>query len=142
MRATEAVRRKKAMIYALAQSYAGKMEGEAKRNAPWTDRTSHARQALKGGVEQQGSKITLYLAHGKRYGTYLEQGTGLHGPFKQRYTIKPKNKKALFWAGAAHPVKSVNHPGMRPRAIIKPTFEKNLPKIKKDVRRLLSGGVR
>jgi phage gpG-like protein len=26
-------------------------------------------------------------------------------------TIRPKNKKALSWPGAAHPVKSVKHPG-------------------------------
>ncbi len=26
-------------------------------------------------------------------------------------TIRPKHKKALFWPGAAHPVKQVNHPG-------------------------------
>lgn len=25
--------------------------------------------------------------------------------------IRPQNKKALMWPGAAHPVKSVNHPG-------------------------------
>jgi phage gpG-like protein len=25
--------------------------------------------------------------------------------------IQPKNGKALFWPGAAHPVQSVNHPG-------------------------------
>ncbi|MEW5726059.1 MAG: phage virion morphogenesis protein, partial [Thermodesulfobacteriota bacterium] len=25
--------------------------------------------------------------------------------------IEPKRKKALFWPGAAHPVKRVNHPG-------------------------------
>ncbi len=27
------------------------------------------------------------------------------------HVIKPKTKKALFWPGARHPVKSVNHPG-------------------------------
>lgn len=27
------------------------------------------------------------------------------------HVIKPKNKKALFWPGAKHPVKSVKHPG-------------------------------
>jgi phage virion morphogenesis protein len=27
------------------------------------------------------------------------------------HTIRPKNKRALFWPGAAHPVRSVNHPG-------------------------------
>lgn len=31
------------------------------------------------------------------------------------YTIRPKNKKALAWPGAAHPVGKVNHPGFPPR---------------------------
>ena len=29
------------------------------------------------------------------------------------HTIRPKNKKALAWPGAAHPVKSVRHPGSK-----------------------------
>jgi phage virion morphogenesis protein len=29
------------------------------------------------------------------------------------HTIRPKRKKALFWPGAAHPMKSVRHPGSR-----------------------------
>lgn len=28
--------------------------------------------------------------------------------------IKPARKKALYWKGAAHPVKSVKHPGIKP----------------------------
>lgn len=31
------------------------------------------------------------------------------------HVILPKNKKALFWKGAAHPVKKVNHPGSKGR---------------------------
>jgi phage gpG-like protein len=31
------------------------------------------------------------------------------------YVIKPRQAKALFWPGAGHPVKSVNHPGLPPR---------------------------
>jgi phage gpG-like protein len=31
------------------------------------------------------------------------------------YVITPKTAKALFWPGAGHPVKSVNHPGLPPR---------------------------
>ena len=27
------------------------------------------------------------------------------------HVIRPKVKRALFWPGAAHPVKKVNHPG-------------------------------
>lgn len=31
------------------------------------------------------------------------------------HIIEAKNKKALFWKGAKHPVKSVKHPGLPPR---------------------------
>jgi len=34
------------------------------------------------------------------------------------HEIRPKHKKALFWPGAKHPVKSVQHPG----SDIKPTY--------------------
>ena len=34
---------------------------------------------------------------------------------KSAYVIRPKNKKALAWAGGAHPVKSVNHPPLKAR---------------------------
>ncbi len=39
-----------------------------------------------------------------RYAPGLEFGTKPH-------VIKPRKKKALFWPGAAHPVKIVHHPG-------------------------------
>ena len=38
------------------------------------------------------------------YAPALEFGTKPH-------VIRPRRKKALFWPGAAHPVKSVRHPG-------------------------------
>ena|SRR5665213_1473511 len=41
------------------------------------------------------------------YAKYVEFGTAPH-------TILPKDKKALFWPGAAHPVRSVHHPGTKP----------------------------
>lgn len=34
------------------------------------------------------------------------------------YVIKPKNKKALAWAGGKHPVKKVNHPGLPARRML------------------------
>jgi hypothetical protein len=45
------------------------------------------------------------------YASYVEFGTKPH-------TILPKDKKALFWPGAAHPVRSVNHPGTKPNAFM------------------------
>lgn len=38
------------------------------------------------------------------YAIYVEEGAAPH-------EIWPNSKKALYWEGAAHPVKMVNHPG-------------------------------
>ena len=51
-----------------------------------------------------GKKITV--SDGVKYGIHLEYGTRPH-------TIRPKTKKALYWKGARHPVKSVRHPRTR-----------------------------
>ncbi len=40
------------------------------------------------------------------YARYVEFGTAPH-------IIEAKNAKALFWPGAQHPVKSVQHPGTK-----------------------------
>jgi bacteriophage HK97-gp10 putative tail-component len=48
--------------------------------------------------------LTGAIASNVKYAGWLEDGTKPH-------VIRPKNKKALFWPGAAHPVKQVNHPG-------------------------------
>jgi phage gpG-like protein len=45
------------------------------------------------------------------YAKYHQFGTG---PYK----IFPKNKKALYWPEAAHPVKFVNHPGIPARPFL------------------------
>lgn len=37
---------------------------------------------------------------------YQDQGTRPH-------VIRPRKKRALFWPGAGHPVKRVNHPGTK-----------------------------
>lgn len=34
------------------------------------------------------------------------------------HLILPKAKKALFWKGASHPVRSVRHPGTKPHPVI------------------------
>jgi HK97 gp10 family phage protein len=55
------------------------------------------------------------------YSKYVHEGTGLFGPFKT--LIKPTTKKALFWPGALHPVKSVK--GMKPN----PFFTRALARV-------------
>lgn len=49
------------------------------------------------------------------YATDVEMGTAPH-------VILPRNKKALHWPGAAHPVARVNHPGTQPRPYLRPAL--------------------
>lgn len=59
-------------IYLFAQNGAEKMERYAKQNRPWTDRTSRARQSLKGSATEIKNGYRLTIAHGVYYGVYLE----------------------------------------------------------------------
>jgi hypothetical protein len=49
------------------------------------------------------------------YATDVELGTGPH-------VILPRNKKALSWPGADHPVARVNHPGTAPNPYLRPAL--------------------
>ncbi len=61
-------------------------------------------------VRRFNRKVSSLAAHWfptVKYAPFVQFGTGPR-------TIYPKNKKALFWKGASHPVKKVNHPGSKP----------------------------
>lgn len=120
------INRKKAGMYALCEDWSNTLENEAKINANWKDRTSHARQALHSGLEGGINQYTIYLSHGVEYGEILEEGSKPH-------VITPKNKKALYWKGAAHPVKEVHHPGTKGFNTLENTLEKNKERIKNTV---------
>lgn len=115
-RAAEYIARQKTATHLVCENIAGRMEAKAKSIAPWTDRTSHARQSINSGVELHGDTFIMYVAHGVRYGRYFEKGTAPH-------VILPRNRQALYWAGAAHPVKKVNHPGSRKYPAIVPAAQ-------------------
>ncbi|GIO36205.1 hypothetical protein J41TS12_10660 [Paenibacillus antibioticophila] len=122
--AIEYMKRKQAGTLALVDNLSRQAEGDMKAAAPWKDRTTTARRALHSGAEPAGkNRIRMYLAHGVRYGGILEEGSKPH-------IIRPKNKKALYWKGAAHPVKAVKHPGTKPRAVVEPTAKKYKVKIR------------
>ena len=60
-------------INTLCKSGALEFENYSKTHRPWTDRTGHARQRLKGTVEHpKNDEWTLVLSHGVDYGIYLE----------------------------------------------------------------------
>lgn len=59
------------------------------------------------------------------YGGDVEYGSAPH-------VIRARTKRALFWPGAEHPVKQVNHPGNAPQPYMRPAFEqatKSLDKV-------------
>ncbi|OKJ06822.1 HK97 gp10 family phage protein [Kitasatospora sp. CB01950] len=62
-----------------------------------------------------GGRFTYTVTVGTNveYASDVEYGTAPH-------VILPKNKKALYWKGAAHPVARVNHPGTRPYPFMRP----------------------
>jgi hypothetical protein len=53
------------------------------------------------------------------------------------FTIVPKTKKALFWPGARHPVRSVFHPAQAPRPFLKPALEELRPTIRSTIDRAM-----
>lgn len=51
-----------------------------------------------------------------KYAAWVHEGTS-------PYQIRPTSKKALFWKGAAHPVRVVNHPGIRANPFLRRAVE-------------------
>lgn len=58
------------------------------------------------------------------YAIYVHEGTRPH-------EIYPRLKHALFWEGANHPVKKVNHPGTRANPFMEKIAKKAAPDINK-----------
>ena len=73
--------------------------------------------------EKKVSPLYYRIFNNADYVGCVEFGTAPH-------TIKPANKKALFWKGAKHPVKSVEHPGTRPNPFFRTGFRNALPKLR------------
>lgn len=82
-------------------------------------KTGHLRRSIaakvRGSVNVEGEVSTNV-----KYAKGVEEGTRPH-------IIRAKNAKALYWKGANHPVKQVNHPGSKAKPFLKPSFESELP---------------
>lgn len=90
-------------------------EDPTKRPTAWAPRKSGSNPLLKKSrALQQSIRIVsvtdtaVVVGTDRKYAAFHQLGT-------RPYTIRPKNKRALFWPGAAHPVKKVNHPGLPAR---------------------------
>jgi beta-lactam-binding protein with PASTA domain len=76
--------------------------------------TGHLRRGITTKIGNM--EVTVHTSNIK-YAPMVEYGTKAH-------IIKAKNKKALYWKGASHPVKSVRHPGSKAKPYLIPAFEK------------------
>ena len=96
------------------------IERQAKSNltANGSVKTGHLRKSI--ACKTGRLEATIHTSNVK-YAPWVEKGTGAH-------TIRPKRKKALYWAGASHPVRSVRHPGSSAKPYLIPAFEKEKPK--------------
>ncbi len=64
-------------IKAVADFTAQRLQGDARNDAPWQDRTGNARSGLFGVAEQVAQEIVeIYLAHTMKYGLFLELAHG------------------------------------------------------------------
>ena len=75
-----------------------------------------------GGKVVTDRRVELLVGTNAENAKRLEYGTEPH-------IIVPKDKKALFWKGAEHPVKKVHHPGTRPYPFLRPAFDENRKKV-------------
>jgi hypothetical protein len=65
--------RMKSAVGVYCDSSGKKMEGYAKNNAKWEDRTGNARQTIKGGFKwEDNDKCSAYVAGNMEYSPYLE----------------------------------------------------------------------
>ena len=80
-------------------------------------KTGHLRRGIATNIGNM--EATVHTSNIK-YASMVEKGTKAH-------IIKPKNKKALYWKGASHPVKQVNHPGGKAKPYLIPAFDKEVP---------------
>ena len=90
--------------------------------------TGHLRRGISTDIKGLGA--TIHTSNIK-YAPGVEYGTKAH-------IIRAKNKKALYWKGAKHPVKKINHPGSRAKPYLIPAFEKEkdqfLEKLKEGIK--------
>ena len=102
-----------------------KIEAKAKGNVPVD--TGHLRRGIATKIGNM--EVTVHTSNIK-YARLVEEGTRPH-------TIKAKNKKALYWKGAKHPVKSVRHPGSKAKPYLIPAFESEKDNLIKNLKEII-----
>lgn len=72
---------------------------------------------LKASIEWEVDGLVGRVSTDVPYWVHVEYGTAPH-------VIRPRNKRALYWPGADHPVAFVNHPGTPAHPFLRPALLK------------------
>lgn len=91
-------------------------------------KTGHLRRSLNSNIKNTGKKTIGEVSTNVFYAYFVEGGTKAH-------IIKAKRKKALYWQGAKHPVKSVKHPGSKAKPYLIPAFDEERTNFEKEIRK-------
>ena len=90
--------------------------------------TGHLRRGISTDIK--GLEATIHTSNIK-YAPGVEYGTKAH-------IIRAKNKKALYWKGAKHPVKKVNHPGSKAKPYLIPAFNQEKDQFLEKLKEVIS----
>lgn len=99
-----------------------------RENVPW--KTGNLVQSFGVVLGRLFASIAPDRSSPAGYAIYVHEGTAPH-------VILPKNGRALFWPGAAHPVSKVNHPGTKPNRFMPRIIEKAQPQIEQHFKKAL-----
>lgn len=82
------------------------------------EKAPHRTGTLQRSILPETHDMYSELKVNEKYGLWIEEGTGPHD-------IYPKNKKALMWPGAPHPMRVVHHPGTAAHPFFQPAIEES-----------------
>lgn len=118
------------------------VQNDAKARVP--KRTGTLSRSIHNEVlESTRTKAVVGVGTDVEYAAAVEFGSGTFseapGASRQPITIRPRNKRALFWPGAPHPVKSVQHPGVPARPYLRPAVDENKDAVLREIADTLRG---
>jgi len=106
-------------------------------------REAKSRVPVRTGLLQGSLRMTPATIRGNQiigeWGSYQVNYARVVEFGMRPHIILPVNKKALYWKGAAHPVKVVHHPGTKGKPYLRPAAEKEYPTLGRRIKRALNG---
>ena len=74
------------------------VQSEARSRHQFTSRTGVLERSIEYRLERGSLVGVVKISDAAPYGVFVHEPTGIYGPTKERYQIRPKRKQALRWA--------------------------------------------